>query len=556
MGSSFKRQLLINDAVMTRTPDMLQPFSKMQMLLNNYVTTGFSPVALLNTISKTKLRKDSDDIAQQPSIEQSISKKQTLKDYDDKLIAAILQKSHLEKQLLKRMASLIADNNELRKKYRALEDSFNGLSIELQTYKELIEKNKVEQEASKEAYQQTRYDTVTIMFVEILNITSLSDNAYANATEYLEMIDDLILRFHNIADKYNLVKLHSIGGHFVCAGGLPDKNMTNPITVTLAALDLLHTVQTEIHNNANEPVWTLSIGIHTGAVTALVDRSTNQNYYELKGDSVNEASRIIAVGKKNKVTISATTYELIKDLFDCKYALAMPVKNHANLDLFTVTGLKQEFSTNGHGIYPNEHFRTQLLHIQFGDLQEYILDWMEKELPPQLYYHNVKHTIDVVTQSELLGWAEELNDSQLLIIKTAALFHDMGHIICYANHEDRSVDFAREILPKYNYLPKEIEEICRIIMATKQPPKPSDLLECIICDADLDYLGRADFVPISNTLFAELTENNKFVMTINDWNKMQLKFISSHQYFTKTGLRLREVNKQEQIKRIKKLISD
>jgi hypothetical protein len=92
-------------------------------------------------------------------------------------------------------------------------------------------------------------------------------------------------------------------------------------------------------------------------------------------------------------------------------------------------------------------------------------------------------------------------------------------------------------------------------MATKLPPQPSNLLEEIICDSDLDYLGRTDFVPVSNALYDELKHQNE-ALTLNDWNKQQLKFIGMHQYFTKTGRKLREVKKQEQIERIKQLIEN
>lgn len=92
-------------------------------------------------------------------------------------------------------------------------------------------------------------------------------------------------------------------------------------------------------------------------------------------------------------------------------------------------------------------------------------------------------------------------------------------------------------------------------MATKLPPKPKDLLESIMCDSDLDYLGHSDFIPVSNTLYKELKEQNK-IGTLNDWNKIQVKFLSNHQFFTKTAQHLREVNKQMQIERIKKLIEE
>ena len=75
------------------------------------------------------------------------------------------------------------------------------------------------------------------------------------------------------------------------------------------------------------------------------------------------------------------------------------------------------------------------------------------------------------------------------------------------------------ILPGYNYTPEQIERICSIIMATRLPPRPADLLEEIICDSDLDYLGRSDFIPVSNTLFEELKAQNK-MKDLNEWNKI------------------------------------
>jgi hypothetical protein len=90
-------------------------------------------------------------------------------------------------------------------------------------------------------------------------------------------------------------------------------------------------------------------------------------------------------------------------------------------------------------------------------------------------------------------------------------------------------------------------------MATKLPPKPLNKLEEIMCDADLDYLGRSDMIPVSNTLFQELRERS-MIKSLNDWNTLQMKFISGHQYFTETARKLREVNKQLQIERIRSLI--
>ena len=91
-------------------------------------------------------------------------------------------------------------------------------------------------------------------------------------------------------------------------------------------------------------------------------------------------------------------------------------------------GLKSQYSSNLKGTLTNEAFRIKFGLIRFTDIQEIILDKLERELPDYLYYHNVKHTVDVVTEVELIGWAEGCSDEEILILKTAALF-DVGMLL-------------------------------------------------------------------------------------------------------------------------------
>ena len=242
-------------------------------------------------------------------------------------------------------------------------------------------------------------------------------------------------------------------------------------------------------------------------------------------------------------------------MFACEYFTRMPVKYRGDIELYTVKGIRSHFSLQGKGIIPNRRFSVRFGLIQFTDLQELMLNKLERELPGNLYYHNVKHTIDVVTQAELIGIGEEVNDEELLLLKTAALFHDSGHILSYDDHEHFGTIIAREVLPDYFYTQGQIDIICDLVMTTKMPPKPKNKLEKIICDADLDYLGRSDMIPVSNSLYRELKDLDK-VGSLRDWNLLQISFISGHQYFTKTAQSLREVNKQKQIERITKLIEE
>lgn len=458
-------------------------------------------------------------------------------------------------ELVKRIARLARQNQELEEYIKKLEKENEKLSKDLEKYKSLA--GKVTAEALKEEGEKRerslKFNMATVLFADIHGFSKLMEDM--NSSAIMDELDEILYEFDNITAKYKIEKIKTIGDTYMCAGGIPVKNITNPVDVVMSAMAMRNLLE-EYENKkrgTESRIWELKIGIHTGPVTAEVAGKKKVSY-DIKGDTVNTATRIQAVSEKGSILISVMTYELVKEFFDCEYYGKLPVKYKGDLQIYAVKGLKEEFSLNGDRKTPNDAFRIKFGLIQFTDIQEVILDKLEKELPEYLYYHNVKHTVDVVTEVELIGWAEGCTDEEILLLKTAALFHDAGHTIAYDNHEYHGTLLAREMLPGYNYTPEQIDRICEIIMATKLPPKPKNLLEEIICDSDLDYLGRSDFIPVSNTLYEELKAQNK-IGTLNDWNKLQVKFISGHQYFTKTARSLREVNKQIQIERIQSLIT-
>ncbi len=460
--------------------------------------------------------------------------------------------------LVKRIARLARQNQELEEQLKKVIRHNEKIARENERLKRLADKvssrDKSDTDRIIRKERSLKFDMATVLFADIHGFSRLT--ADMNSSELMDELDEIMYEFDNIARKYKVEKIKTIGDTFMCAGGIPVKNITNPVDVVMAAIEM-HTFLEKYEENKRasaDHLWDLRIGVHTGPVTASVSGKKKINY-DIKGDTVNTASRVEALSDRGTILISVMTYELVKEFFDCEYFLKLPVKYKNDLQIYKVKGLKPELSVSGEGIIPNDAFRIKFGLIRFTDIQEMILDKLEKELPDYLYYHNVKHTVDVVTEVELIGWAEGCSDEDILLLKTAGLFHDAGHIVSYDNHEYHGTLLAREMLPDYDYTPDQIERICSIIMATRLPPKPKDLLERIICDSDLDYLGRSDFIPVSNTLYEELKAQNK-MGTLNDWNKLQVKFISGHQYFTQTARSLREVNKQLQIERIQSLITD
>jgi class 3 adenylate cyclase len=461
-------------------------------------------------------------------------------------------------ELLKRIVRLARQNQELEERIKNLEKLNEKLIRDNQKIKILYER--IAPEGLKEngegekKERSLKFNIATVLFADIHGFSRIAEGM--NSSSVMDELDEIIVEFEAIVARYKIEKIKTIGDTYMCAGGIPVKNITNPIDVVMAAIEMRNFLGNyEIKKRGIiKRIWDLKIGIHSGPVTAAISGRRKINY-DIKGDTVNIASRIEAVSDSGMILISVMTYELVKEFFDCEYFGKLPVKYKDDLQMYMVKGLKPEFSQNREGIIPNELFRIKFGLIQFTDIQEIILDKLEMDLPGHLFYHNVKHTVDVVTEVELIGWAEGCSDEEILLLKTAALFHDAGHIVAYDNHEYFGTQIAREMLPEYNYSSEQIDRICSIIMSTKLPPKPTNLLENIICDSDLDYLGRSDFVPVSNTLYEELKAQNK-MGSLNDWNKMQVKFISGHQYFTKTARSLREVNKQQQIERIQSQISE
>ena len=188
--------------------------------------------------------------------------------------------------------------------------------------------------------------------------------------------------------------------------------------------------------------------------------------------------------------------------------------------------------------------------MQFEKAYSFLIEKLESGLPSYLHYHSPEHTKEVVVATDKLANAEHISERDLIIVKTAALFHDCGFLETYSDHEEISCDMARKWLPQFEYSTDEIEEICSIILATKIPQTPHNHLEEILADADLDYLGRDDFFTIGNRLYEELAMFG-IVHNEDDWNRLQIKFLENHHYFTPTAIRLRKAQKEAHLQSIK-----
>lgn len=190
--------------------------------------------------------------------------------------------------------------------------------------------------------------------------------------------------------------------------------------------------------------------------------------------------------------------------------------------------------------------------MNLPEVEDFILQKLHSELSENLYYHGPHHTLDVADSAIRLARAEGICDEETLtLLRTAALFHDAGFITTYKGHEEEGCRMARVYLPGFGYNAEQISRICGMIEATKLPQNPSTLLEEIICDADLDYLGREDFEPIADTLYREL-KTRGLVADKPTWDAKQIQFLENHKYRTATALATRQPLKQLHLQRLKK----
>ncbi len=124
----------------------------------------------------------------------------------------------------------------------------------------------------------------------------------------------------------------------------------------------------------------------------------------------------------------------------------------------------------------------------------------------------------------------------------SAWLHDVGYIWEPARHEARGAEYATSILTEMKFPKSKISLITGMIMATKIPQSPKNHVEQIICDADLDYLGRDDYAFNSNNLLQEIELTKK--LKTKEWFQIQEKFLKAHAYFTPTSQKSRNKSKQ------------
>jgi ligand-binding sensor domain-containing protein/class 3 adenylate cyclase/predicted metal-dependent HD superfamily phosphohydrolase len=471
----------------------------------------------------------------------------------------------LEMKIMERTREIREQNIQIAKQKRTIEEKKNHLEEQkrlLEVEKEKTEKllknimpeSTYEELKTKGKASARAYKTVSVMFTDFVGFTKIAETL--KPSDLVNELDIYFRKFDEIIVRNNLEKIKTIGDAYMCAGGVPVRNNTNPIDACLAALQIQESmrIMRDEARQQNRVIFDLRLGINTGEVTAGVIGS-EKLAYDIWGSTVNQAQRMEMLGEPGKVTISGQTFTYIEPYFVCTFRGKVKTKSSGFVDMYTVDSIKPELSIDGKGVYPNEKFK-QIVNLHFYSsinyykAERHIMKVLEKKLSPKLHYHSIAHTKDVCNAIERIALEEGVTDEGLFLLKSAATYHDAGFVESYEKNEPVGARMAEEILPKYGYSEQHIEQIKKLIYVTQIPHKPSDHLEEIICDADLDYLGRDDFHEIADKLRKELREHGK-IDSDRKWDEIQVVFLTNHQYFTETAKRSRNTKKAQNLEEIK-----
>ena len=410
----------------------------------------------------------------------------------------------------------------------------------------VLPKNTADEIMAKGKATKIKYNFVTVLFSDIQGFTQIAEEM--NPEVLIDELDKFFFHFDSVVEKYRIEKIKTIGDAYMCAGGIPEKNRTNPVEVILAALEMQQYMSRlkESSQIQGMKYWDIRIGIHTGTVIAGVVGHKKLSY-DIWGDTVNTASRMESSGEAGKINISGTTYEFAKEFFVCQHRGKMPVKYKGELDMYFVEGIAPELRDE-QGV-PNNRFRFKLQLIKLQDVEEMVDRIFAEEAPPDLYFHNAQLAKNISSQVELLATAEKLPEEVYINLKLASIFLITGYISDYNSPAEASFALMDEILPRFGF-DADNTEAARKLISNSFNQKNETIADEIMHDARYDYLGRVDFIKLTDKLLRERNEHG-IVTTGQSWIEFQKKLLSDHEFLTRTGKLLRSVSIEEQVKALR-----
>jgi adenylate cyclase len=431
------------------------------------------------------------------------------------------------------VSPLLNDLNEPIGSVVAMEDLSNLDKLK-STFKKYVSKQIVDQLLENDDMLNLggQEQEATILFSDIRGFTSMSESMPPNEVvetlnEYFNLMIEIIFKYNGTLDKI-------IGDALMVIYGAPNSTEKDTENAVLTAIEMQEKLiefnqQRIIHSKM--PI-TIGIGINRGKVISGNIGSRQQMNFTVIGDSVNLASRLCSVAKADEIIVSDAVWKQIKTNKIFKNRKLQPVKVKGKAKPIEIKEI----------LYQRPPFNYE---VAFGMIENFLIN----HLPKEYTYHTIHHIRDVVEQSERIAKKEKINKEDIADLKLAAWLHDVGYIWEPNRHEARGSEYATTILNAMDFPAQKINRITGMIMATKIPQSPKNILEQIICDADLDYLGREGYEENSLLLLQELRLKKE--ISALDWLKIQDQFLTKHAYFTKISNTTRNKLKAEVLANIK-----
>lgn len=221
------------------------------------------------------------------------------------------------------------------------------------TLLELTLPDKIIKELRTNGYVKPKiFKSTSVVFIDFVNFTQISKEL--SPDKLITILDDYFSGFDEIIKKHKLEKLKTIGDEYMYAGGVPAENESHAVDSVLAALEIINLSNQE-KDKGNTDSWSFRIGINTGSLIGAVI-GNDKFLFDVWGDTVNKANRIVTSGKINAISISKNTYESIKDFFACNYEGKVKVKGLGYIDIYSIKGIKKELSDQPNFLLPNSDF--------------------------------------------------------------------------------------------------------------------------------------------------------------------------------------------------------
>jgi class 3 adenylate cyclase/CheY-like chemotaxis protein len=251
-------------------------------------------------------------------------------------------------------------NKKVNLQNQAIENEMAKTERLLQT----VLPKKIARELLDKGYTRPKqFDNVSILFADVIGFSDLSKTIHP--IELVTKLDNYFYIFDEIVEQHGLEKIKTIGDCYMCAGGIPEVNKHNPVITVLTGLKIQETIQKlKLETKFNSPDFRLRLGIHTGEVVAGVVGKI-KFAYDIWGDAVNIASRIVEAGEGDKVNVSENTFNLVKDYFIFKERGEVMTKSKQPLKMYYIERLKFEYAADDKGFMPNVKLM-KMLNLGYG----------------------------------------------------------------------------------------------------------------------------------------------------------------------------------------------